>query len=69
MRRAYDDAHRATGKTGEKMVTLLERRLDATVGFWQLIFNDDSKAKDLYVGSSCGLCGHSTDYEFGENGF
>lgn len=31
MRRAYDDAHRADGKTGETMVTLLERRLDATV--------------------------------------
>jgi small subunit ribosomal protein S4 len=31
MRRAYDDAHRIEGKTGETMVTLLERRLDATV--------------------------------------
>jgi small subunit ribosomal protein S4 len=31
MRRAYDDAHRVEGKTGETMVSLLERRLDATV--------------------------------------
>jgi small subunit ribosomal protein S4 len=31
MRKAYDDAHRAEGKTGEAMVTLLERRLDAVV--------------------------------------
>src|SRR3569833_1837610 len=31
MRRAYDDAHRGPGKTGETMVSLLERRLDATV--------------------------------------
>jgi small subunit ribosomal protein S4 len=31
MRRAYDDAHRIEGKTGETMVALLERRLDATV--------------------------------------
>ncbi|SNY50984.1 30S ribosomal protein S4 [Paractinoplanes atraurantiacus] len=31
MRRAYDDAHRAEGKTGETMVSLLERRLDAVV--------------------------------------
>ena len=31
MRRAFDDAHRGEGKTGETMVTLLERRLDATV--------------------------------------
>ena len=31
MRKAYDDAHRGEGKTGENMVVLLERRLDATV--------------------------------------
>jgi small subunit ribosomal protein S4 len=31
MRKAFDDAHRGEGKTGETMVTLLERRLDATV--------------------------------------
>ena len=31
MRKAYDDAHRGEGKTGETMVVLLERRLDATV--------------------------------------
>ena len=31
MRKAYEDAHRAEGKTGENMVSLLERRLDATV--------------------------------------
>ena len=31
MRKAYDDAHRAEGKTGEAMVALLERRLDAVV--------------------------------------
>src|ERR671921_2872679 len=30
MRRAYEDAHRADGKTGENMVSLLERRLDPT---------------------------------------
>ena len=31
MRKAYEDAHRAEGKTGETMVSLLERRLDAVV--------------------------------------
>ncbi|GIF11962.1 30S ribosomal protein S4 [Actinoplanes teichomyceticus] len=31
MRAAYDAAHQAEGKTGETMVALLERRLDATV--------------------------------------
>ena len=41
MRRAYEDAHRSDGKTGENMVTLLERRLDATVlraGFTRTIY-------------------------------
>jgi small subunit ribosomal protein S4 len=41
MRRAYEDAHRSEGKTGENMVTLLERRLDATVlraGFTRTIY-------------------------------
>jgi small subunit ribosomal protein S4 len=31
LRTAYDDAHRAQGKTGENLVQLLESRLDATV--------------------------------------
>ena len=31
MRRAYEDAARGEGKTGENMVSLLERRLDAVV--------------------------------------
>ncbi len=31
MRRAFEEAHRGTGKTGEALVALLERRLDATV--------------------------------------
>jgi small subunit ribosomal protein S4 len=31
MRRAYEDAQRGEGKTGETMVSLLERRLDAVV--------------------------------------
>lgn len=41
MRRAYHDAHRGPGKTGENMVALLERRLDATVlraGFARTVY-------------------------------
>ncbi|MEV6846811.1 30S ribosomal protein S4 [Actinoplanes sp. NPDC051411] len=41
MRRAYEDAHRGEGKTGENMVSLLERRLDAVVhraGFTRTIY-------------------------------
>ena len=48
MRAAYDAAHKAEGKTGEAMVTLLERRLDATVfraGFARTIY----QARQLVV--------------------
>jgi hypothetical protein len=45
-----------------------DRVVDAAVGFWQFMFNDDAKAHDLFVGSNCGLCGHAADYEYGENG-
>ena len=45
-----------------------DRVVDATVGFWQLIFESDATAQGLFVGSSCGLCGHSSDYEYGEKG-
>ena len=41
MRRTFDDAVRSSGKTGENMVSLLERRLDATVlraGFTRTIY-------------------------------
>src|SRR5687767_3710511 len=31
MRRTFDEAHRVEAKTGEAMIQLLERRLDATV--------------------------------------
>jgi small subunit ribosomal protein S4 len=31
MRRAYEDAHRGEGRTGDTMISLLERRLDAIV--------------------------------------
>jgi len=48
MRRAYEDAHRGEGKTGENMVALLERRLDAVVhraGFTRTIY----QARQLVV--------------------
>ncbi len=41
MRRAYDDAHRSAARTGERLVIILESRLDATVlraGFARTIY-------------------------------
>jgi hypothetical protein len=45
------------------------RVVDAATGFWRLVFKNDAKAKALYIGSTCGLCGKDDDFEFGEHGF
>jgi hypothetical protein len=45
-----------------------DRVVDATVGFWQFTLLGDTTAQDLFVGSSCGLCGKS-DVDYGEHGF
>ena len=45
-----------------------ERVTEAAAGFWQLQFNADAKASQLFVGDSCGLCTHSADYAYGEKG-
>jgi hypothetical protein len=45
-----------------------ERVVDASTGFWQMMLNGDAAARDLFVGSSCGLCNHEADYAFGQNG-
>jgi small subunit ribosomal protein S4 len=60
MRRAYDDAHRGSGKTGETMVTLLERRLDATVlraGLARTIY----QARQLVAHGHFTVDGHKVD--------
>jgi hypothetical protein len=41
----------------------------AATGFWQMTLQNDATARNLFVGSSCGLCNHSSDYDFGEHGF
>jgi small subunit ribosomal protein S4 len=60
MRKAYDDAHRGEGKTGENMVTLLERRLDATVlraGLARSIY----QARQLVAHGHFTVNGHKVD--------
>lgn len=39
-----------------------------TTGWWQYILNGDATARDLFVGTSCGLCGQDADFEYGEHG-
>ena len=45
-----------------------DRVAPQTVAWWQMILNDDAKAKENFVGSSCAFCGHSGDYDFGQKG-
>ena len=46
-----------------------ERVAPASTAFWQMVFDDDATAKQMFVGTTCGLCGHDSDYNFGEQGF
>ena len=60
LRRAFDDAVRAAGKTGETMVELLERRLDATVhraGLARSIY----QARQLVAHGHFTVDGHKVD--------
>jgi hypothetical protein len=40
----------------------------AAASWWQMILNNDATARNMFVGTTCGLCGHSTDYDYGEHG-
>ena len=60
MRRAFDDAVRAAGKTGDNMVALLERRLDAAVhraGLARTIY----QARQLVAHGHFTVDGHKVD--------
>jgi hypothetical protein len=60
-----------TGGTLTGHLTLMmepNRVVDATTGWWQLQFNSDAKARALFVGASCGLCGRNAEFEYGEHG-
>jgi hypothetical protein len=58
------------GIRGHLVLMLTPQRVtDASLAFWQMTLNNDATARNMYVGSTCGLCGHSSDYEFVEKGF
>jgi pimeloyl-ACP methyl ester carboxylesterase len=71
---AYLYYHNPAGNTLDNLrghlVLMLtpERVTEAARGFWQLMLQDDATARNLFVGSSCGLCNHASDYDFGEHG-
>ncbi|HVU02216.1 MAG TPA: hypothetical protein VHE30_10700 [Polyangiaceae bacterium] len=45
-----------------------ERVAAAATDWWKMMFLDDAAAKASFVGDSCGLCGHSGDYDYGQHG-
>jgi hypothetical protein len=45
-----------------------ERVVEATVGWFNMLFRNDANARNLFVGTSCGLCNKTADFEFGQKG-
>lgn len=45
-----------------------ERVAQPFTGWFQMLLLNDANARNLFVGSNCGLCNHSTDYAYGEHG-
>jgi hypothetical protein len=50
------------------LMTQPARVVDATAGWWRLIFNNEPAAREMFVGPSCGLCNQAADFEFGSKG-
>jgi pimeloyl-ACP methyl ester carboxylesterase len=45
-----------------------ERVIMPTVAWLRYLLNDDAASKDYFVGTTCKLCGHDAEYEFGQKG-
>ena len=45
-----------------------ERVVEATRAWWDYMLKGDAKARDFFIGPSCGLCGKKEDFEYGQNG-
>jgi len=50
------------------LMTQPERVIEPTVAWLKLLLLDDADSKDWFVGTSCKLCGHPADYDFGQKG-
>jgi hypothetical protein len=60
-----------TGGTLTGHLTLMmqpDRVIDPTVNWWQMTMRADATAKNMFVGSSCGLCNKAADFDYGEKG-
>ena len=45
-----------------------DRVVEPTTAWWKYMLNGDTKAREMFVGTNCGLCGKDADFEFGEKG-
>lgn len=45
-----------------------DRVVDPTIAWWDYMIKGDTKARDMFVGTTCGLCGKDADFEYGEKG-
>jgi hypothetical protein len=60
----------ATGNFSGHLTLMMqpERVVDAAAAWWKYMFKNDPASRALFVGPSCGLCGHAAEYEFGAVG-
>ncbi|HEY6555739.1 MAG TPA: hypothetical protein VI072_00640, partial [Polyangiaceae bacterium] len=59
-----------TGGTATGHLVLMmqpERVSDMNVAWWKWQLKGDQQAKSMFVGSNCGLCNRSSEFEFGHN--
>lgn len=67
----YHNPSGATADTIKGHLVLMltpDRVTQQAVAWLQMEFNDDAKAKAQFVGSSCGFCDMSSDFDYGEKG-
>jgi hypothetical protein len=66
----YHKILQTTGPITGHLVLMMQpdRVVDATTGWWKYTLKGDMAARDLFVGASCGLCGKSADFEYGQKG-
>lgn len=71
---AYLYYHNPAGNTADTrrghLVIMLtpERVVEQATGFWQMMLNNDATARNLFVGTNCAFCNHSSDYDYGQHG-
>lgn len=45
-----------------------ERVVEATVAWWDVLLHNDTVAREMFVGDTCGLCNRAAEFDFGQNG-